>query len=610
MFFPVLLSFLQICFIPGFIAYMLLGRKSTDNKLLMVPVFSFGLSLIINFLVVFALTYFHIYTRSVLIILLSAECIILAGIFINKPNLEVFDLKKALSELIDEFSIMINIKESYFVIIRVLIFLVPISLFVTLILTMFLNSGKIFEEWDAVFSWNRWAVDFSNNNMPLSTYHYPQLIPANWSIAYVLCNYPLQFIPKTIMHLFLILLVYSLIVLGINQRKAFLYFSVFFVFQSLSKHRFYWTEGYADVSVAFYSILVYLSLIMINKDQSEFDKLKYIILSFLFACGAAITKQAGLFILILYPFFLYILSKGKINWNYPKILKISLLFLGLIVLTVLPYYFWAEVEINKGHAASEISYVTKDIYNGASYSERFSHAIEVFKDVFSSKIIFNLSLVFFLFSFTDKVFRLLNLFFLIPCFLIWALFFSYDIRNISIIIPYYSISIGIGLVTCFNIIQKLNVRTQISQFKKTILVSIIILVFFLSIPFVIIPYNKRLNLNRLKESQDVQLKLLGNEYVNRALSNYNEKSPITKKIVSDYAYLMIQPEINQFFEYVNIENLEPTSNIFSDESYGFLLWTSQNTDSTKFPDFIESRIKSGDYSEVFKHDGYRFIKIR
>ena len=631
MFFPIFFSFLQICFIPGFIVYLLLNKKVNDDKLLLMPVFAFGLSLIINYVIVFFLTYIHLYTRYSLTILLILEGIILVVYYIlNRQRITTWRFKDIYTKIINELSFLTGIKKSFYTLIEFLFLILSIVLLVSLLKIWILNFGRVFEGWDSIFSWNRWAVDFYNNKMPHSTYHYPQLIPANWSIAYVLCNYPFQFIPKTIMHLFLILPIYSFIILGIKLRRVFFYISIFFVIKSLGGQWFNWTDGFVDVSVAFFSVMVFLSLILMKKADTELNKFKLILLSMLFVCGSAITKQAGFFIILVYPIILFIFSRGKFSWTYKEVLKSSLVFLGLVLVFVVPYYIWAEMQIKIGNAASEISYVTKDIYKGASYSERFAHALELFKGIFSSRIIFFGGMLFFLFSFTDKIFRPLNLFFIIPYFFIWALFFSYDIRNVAIIIPYFSLSIGVGLEICIKNLIKLN---EIANFKRIgtkflrstqtavenanlpninaiILSRVTVLVLIISIPVGIIIFNKHVNMERLQESQKYRLMEIGDKDVNLKLYSYNTLNPINKKIITDYHYLSILPELGQFFEYGKIENLEATSKVLKDESCGFLLWTSWYADSTKLPSFIGIRLKSGEYTEVFRHKGYRFIKIR
>jgi uncharacterized membrane protein len=93
-----LLSVCQICFIPGFIIYVLLNRNLNDSKVLLIPVFSFALSLIINYILVTALSYFHIYTRIALIILLLTEFAVLALLVVlSRIDTERFNIRMNLA---------------------------------------------------------------------------------------------------------------------------------------------------------------------------------------------------------------------------------------------------------------------------------------------------------------------------------------------------------------------------------------------------------------------------------------------------------------------------------------------------------------------------------
>ena len=618
MFFTLLLSFLQICFIPGFIFYLFLNRKSTDSNLFLIPVFSFGLSLIVNYSIVFFLAYFHIYTRLALIILIITEFIILTWIFLSRSfNLEVYSVKKGVTEFIKELRLLTNIEKSPYYLIKFILLILSALLLIYLSIVMIKNTGKVFEESDAVFSWNRWATDFYNNKMPWSTYHYPQLIPANWSIAYVLCKYPLQFIPRTIMHLFLIFPVFSFIVLGITQRSGFFYLSAFFMYQGFKANGFFWTDGFVDVSVTFFAIMVFISLVLMKKEDQKADKHKYILLSALYVCGAAVTKQAGIFILLTYPLLLFILLKNKYTWTYRKILKFCLFFLIMLVIIVIPYYLWAQMAIKNGNAASEISYVTHDIFNGASFSERFSNAWSLFYALFPTCILFVCCIIFFLISFTDRTIRLLNLTFVIPYYVVWALFYSYSIRNLAIIIPYFALGIGCGLDIILKKLHKpvevISLPVGIIHFlgnNRNIIIKTGKLILLISISVGIILFNKNVNIKRLIESQNYRLLELGDKEVNHKLYLYNAETAIDKSIITDYHYLKLLPDIGQYFEYGDIKTLDPSNKIFKDESVGFLLWNPWYADSTKFPHFIESGIKSGFYKEIFNTKGFRFIKIR
>ncbi len=79
------------------------------------------------------------------------------------------------------------------IIISAVIFFFYCSLF-------FANIGTIFYFTDTLISWNVWAKTFANNILPLEISHYPQLLPANWSIRCSRCS--ICFTDIKICHLF------------------------------------------------------------------------------------------------------------------------------------------------------------------------------------------------------------------------------------------------------------------------------------------------------------------------------------------------------------------------------------------------------------------------
>jgi hypothetical protein len=452
MFSRLLLSALQICFLPGFIAFVIIHKRYRPVNSLLLPVFSFGLSLIINYIIVSFLAYFELYTRLSVICLLISECFILAILVLtHRFTSELFNFGEAFKELRNGVNFLVDDHKPAFRSVRLVIFLLSVLLLISLLAIMILNIGKIFNTWDAVFSWNRWAIDFSNNHFPPGTYHYPQLLPANWSICYVLCGWPFQFVPKAMMPLFLILSVYALIVLGLLKRKPFLFTTVIFIFLGMS--RLNWTDGFADVPVAFFGLMVFIFISLINKIENS-ENQKYLLLGAFVACGAAVTKQAGIFVLLTYPLMVFLFAYKNSDLTYKKIFSLSLYFLFMIVIIVLPYYLYADRAIRTGQAESEIGWVTHEIYNGATYPERFIKACILFSGVFSSRILFVLCIIPFLLSLKNKNLRRLSFAFTIPYSLIWALFFSYDTRNSAIIIPYFSLGIGYGIEIILNSFQK------------------------------------------------------------------------------------------------------------------------------------------------------------
>lgn len=605
---PILLSFLQICFIPGFILYLFLTRKLKNPTPLLMPVFVFGLSLIINYIIVTCLAYLHIYTRSTLILVFASEIVLLTWIIISNPDsLKAYNIKLLWADFLCEIRLLTDKLKSPNPI-NFILFISSVLVLLFLIRILILDAGKIFEESDAIFSWNKWATDFYNNNLPSGTYHYPQLIPANWSIAYVFCKYPLQFVPRIIMHLFLIFQVYAFIVLGLTHRSAFYFITAIIIFIGLSARGFFWTDGFVDVSVSFFAILAYLSLVSIKAHES--DNTNFVLISILFVCGAAVTKQAGLFVLLSYPLLHYIILKGNYKWSHKNVLLITFSYFLFTCLIVLPYYVWAQIAINNGNAASEIAYVTHDIYKGASYTERLIHALGIFEDIYKGKILFFFFIICYAFSFLNKRLAYINIFFVIPYLLIWSLFFSYDIRNVSLIIPYFSLGVAWGLNFILERLQRLFVFVRSVKIKPGIfqyLVKTGILIFAAIVFFLL---NSTLTIERLQKSQDFRLKRLGDEEVNEKIYLYKSNEPFDRKIITDYHYLELLPEIGKYYEYGQIQDLKSDSSLIQDDSTGFLLWSPWYKDSTSFPSFIDANIKSGLYDEIFDHNGFRFIKLR
>lgn len=608
MVFFALISLLQICFIPGFIVYLFLSNRSAIWTLL-APVLIFGLSLVINYCIVISLAYFGIYHKLSLLILLLTESLILTGIFLLKRGPSIKEIKNIIREFIFMAKRHFEIKDSLNLTIRNLFFIISVIILIWMITVLLQNTGKIFDAWDAIFSYNKWAIDFYNNSLPNSTYHYPQLIPANWSIAYVYCGYPLQFLPKIIMHFFLISMVYTLLIVGVSSGSSFLLFACPFLF--LSYDHLSWTDGMVDIPVGFYSFLVFVTLYGSRIENNYSDKLKLVLLSIVFTCASALTKQAGLFLVLIFPVLLVIFLKDNFKWTFRDASYITLIFLCLVILLVVPYYIWCELQIDKGNAASEINYVTQEIHRGATYGERLVRSFGLFGKIFWAGI------PFFLLSLWVKTFRWIIIVFVFPYFLIWSLFFSYDVRNVSLAIPYYCLGIGYGLefavsrlprqlniLSVMDGLRKLHLKT--SKRTRFLIVSIITVTSILYLLYL----NQKMTLERLIKAQEFRQTQIYEKDLHEKLYQFNSESPIDKKILTNYHYLEKLPEIGKYCKFFYIENLESKSGILQDTTIGFILWKPVFLLDFKTTAFIDSAIASGQYREIFEHNGYRFIKIR
>jgi hypothetical protein len=125
---------------------------------------------------------------------------------------------------------------------------------------------------------------------------------------------------------------------------------------------------------------------------------------------------------------------------------------------------------------------------------------------------------------------------------------------------------------------------------------------------VVIVFNKYFDLEKLKKIHIDQEKRIGEAEVNKALYKYDSETHIVKSIHTDYNYLSVLPGLRKYYVGGAVQELQTSSPLFDDISIGYLLTTPSG--SNEIPVFIETRIKSGQYIEIFNIKGYRFIKIR
>ncbi|HAJ94643.1 MAG TPA: hypothetical protein DCP02_00270, partial [Actinobacteria bacterium] len=277
-----IVSFFQIVFIPGFIFLKFFRLK--NSSIAGTIAYSFSLSLLINYLTIYHLTLAGIYTSPAAYTILIIELILLIYLALKKKLVSTGKLYFPLSSDFRSFP-------------KNIIPIISAAAIMGSFYFFFSSYGDVFTHWDAVFSWNRWAIDWYLNDIPYLTYLYPQLIPANWSLSYIMMgSHIFQFAAKSIMPLFasFILITYFSLYLK-KKNMAFLISILFFSAMALLYSLPYIDSGYVDFASAFLSIAAFHAILVTN---TENPARKDIIIVFLMGAAAALAKQAGLIILI------------------------------------------------------------------------------------------------------------------------------------------------------------------------------------------------------------------------------------------------------------------------------------------------------------------------
>jgi hypothetical protein len=629
-----LLSLCQITFLPGFLLL-----RATDFKYNFIQrlVFSFAASLILNYVLVFFLTGLHLYTRPALLAIFCMETALL--LYYRSRHLDDMfgtsvweQIKTASTAVFGEFSSFVRSASAKYLegennkskgrgyawlayaVQSVIICLVLYSLGWA-ITEFYQNIGDIFLQNDPIVSWNRWAVDWFHNRFPVNTYaFYPQLITANWSIAYVFVDYPLQYIPAAIMPLFFLYILLLMLDLAfLHKSSGYLLgiFALVIFFQSAFSSQI--GDGYTDTAVAFMGFLSVYCLHYAESSENSIIFRKYIIWGGFFAAGTVVTKHSGLYILAGFSLLaLILLLKRKRFLTRKDFLLIVFSFMTFIAVIDAPFFIMRGIELANGTNPVYSNYsVWNDKVLGSTYSERLHRGLlklDYLFAVFDSPnnfprlaayLLSVLGLMFAFFEKKSRIFLLLGL----GWWVLWSIYLSYDLRNLSIALPFAGLAIGVGL-------ENIALADKIHAFAKKINV---LMLTGLAI-FAVILINFSLNKKVLIDSHTALEKTIGYPELNKRLYEYKNKYGINKKIISNYQLLNYLPE---FKGMLAIEYFEPAADplkelaIFhanlANPEVGFIL---APEDAHKaILEAIESKVNNGDFERVFRMSGYVFLRI-
>jgi hypothetical protein len=434
------------------------------NSKIQKSIYVFGLSLVANYFLIYFLTLIGIYHSVTIYAIIIIELGLLLVYFNKISTKDNLNIRNYYQQIIGFFKSKSLLYNLCFVFSSLVI-----GYYTYLFLT---NFGTIFSNWDAIVSWNRWAIDWSNNFFPRGTWHYPQLIPANWSLTYVIMqNNDIQFFAKAIMSLFPIAILLLFMDLALTSKKS-VYFIGLILYGLLLRTLYspsFIVDGYVDIAVSFFSFLAFYTIVQNDGLISK----KNIILVLIFGSAAAVTKQAGIFMLaITIGWCIWVLYKIRKELSFKDLFKIISLLL-FVMLAFLSWYLYKQIQITKGLDSSEISWVTQGIYKGIGYFERLVNAITKIQDL-AGPILFYFILCATFLSLFDKKARWVTFSIVIPYFLIWGFFFSYDHRNFALVIPFIAYASAFG----FFLLKELK-RTEIRKklFIKLIFLGLILFLF-------------------------------------------------------------------------------------------------------------------------------------
>jgi len=502
------LAILQCYILPGLIVIKRFN-ESFIYKLISIIL----ISILINFFFVSVLIFLNLYIKEVLYIFFIFQLVLIYKLYISE-------------------TFIVEIKINF-------IFLVTIFIFLLILFSIYKNTGNVFYAWDAVVSYNEWAIKFSEGEYANGMVR-PYLIPKLWSLIYVFANNSsVSLFTKFTTFIFpsLILLMCLDEIIVYKKLRDFIKVLLFCIFFFLKKN--FILTGYVDIPLVaiIYSFFYYFRRQKINLS----------IVSIIIGLGI---KISSFFILI---FFL-------ISNNKNLLIKF-----GISVYAIIYFFFLYNVKLS--------NFFSGDIFNEMGQLNDFNLLTRL---KYSLRMLADNGLIYFLIgsifgilinNFTRKILFL----YIIPGWLYWALLLSYDDRNFLFLIPgliiINSIFLEKFILKFLPYLSKyIGINNDYNFMTYKIIIKPIKLFFFIILLLgltILISDKSIIEFNKKR-----QIDLIGNKKMNIMLIKLiNENKLKSNNFITDFQLVFYTPILKDFLNwndnYLNIN----TKNLYDYDYY-------------------------------------------
>jgi len=533
------LSVLQMLALPGLLVMRCVSVPIAGlHRLLTVMV----MSLLTNFWLVLLLTLCGIYNTQVLRALIGLEALSL-----------LWGYRRWLAGYLSDQSWCRLWANSYYSLIQKpiwyyrLIFWCGILTIGYFVLIWVRSWGWTFSPWDPAVSWNPWALQWAEGHLPEFTYHYPQLLPANWSLSYVFLgklngSWHAQAFPHAIMGCFPLMILLSLVLLYQQTQRSGYWLAITLTGTTLwVLMRAYFNLGYADIATASMAFFALIQLVLAG------DKVKaaatYVWIGTLAVAAAALTKQVALLMVLLYPVLSWLLV-----WRHQHCaglaMGLSLLQWLVLFALVMPWYIIAQWMSHVDMNGSEIYYVTHTIYRHIGWQEHLLLGWH-----FASTWYGLLFLILLVLGWQITTWRLLFWWVGVPITLIWLAWFDYDIRNLVLTIPIVCTTFALlwqmwvqqgWLGHAVEFLTDNGKRLRYAEVLVMLLVAIGMLGFMAGF-----------KARDITHDQEIQKRHIANRVLDRTLYEYIDKHPLQGKILTSWPFLSQMPVLDQYVQHLD-----------------------------------------------------------
>ena len=574
-------AYFQLFFLPGFI--YLFYNKFKTNFFSLITI-SFCISLVINYLLIFILILFNLYTTLSLWFFLFLELLIL---FINKDNIKVYLLEiKKISFL--EYN---NFEKDSIFFIAVFI---GIGLIAEPLYSIIKNDKEgflqVFNLGDVLAYTSKWAREWYNSAIPETSFFRPQLWSANISLVYKFFgNEYFEFFGKQIFNLVFVYFIFAIIGICFTTNNLIYFFgTIIGIYYSLGGTFTQGYSGYMEIplSLTFIFFLSFAYEIKFRKvNATQIVYISPLIISSIF-----LTKELGWIFglaILLYFYNFEKLSCLRNKFSIKNFIKIS----SIICLIFLPFYIYTFFNydiFNFKNPVFKLLLFDTDTHLSAGHGERYLElstrlidGIDKTPDFLILPLLINV--LFFICK--DKLISYVISPFILVYYVIWLLLMSNEFRYLYpiIVISWFS-----SFFIAFEIIKQINKN---NIFRKFFIFFFILLFFVTILTNKKIP-NKSVILNKVDEKKLLSLASSKEQIlITNLLDNYDgRKSKAITNIypLYDLAFAKLknlkitysdnlEKNNKEFFSYIVLKekcinfNKQKYKKIFFDKEIGCIL---------------------------------------
>ena len=431
----ILLGLFQALILPGLLCTYALKNIDFRDRLIL----SSTLSLLINYFIVWLLYAFKSYSQTSVLVLLSLE-IILA---IQIRSLILQDIKYAYKHCSEILRAIVNTK-------TINLYTLLFGLFCIYYFYLLKTNGflTVFTHWDAVVSWNRWAIELHEGTFNGSR-GYPLAIPALFSLVYTFANETnIQTLVKYICIYWPFLGGVAIFRCGTYLPKLKTSFGIAAIFYLYMLSKGSWTidfifSGLVDPIMAAYGAIFVYSCLFISSKKIKLHPqyLRIIILITLSISGSALIKMTGVILTFDFILFMFLIIVSDKYWINNKKYFSILITLSIVIALhwyALTTFYWRDWQV-----LSEYS----SLQDPRIWIRPYLH-LELFGTTFGW--IFTILTI--LGALASRNTLLFFVLFIIPLFLFCGITVGYDLRATFILFAPFSILAAFGILFIHKII--------------------------------------------------------------------------------------------------------------------------------------------------------------